>query len=76
MLTQLSPSIGEDGHESTYPWKFVRHYLRQDARKEVDVVQQCWGAEASQNPPSAVYSDVMRDDLGVADLTEKIVSST
>ncbi|KAL2760874.1 hypothetical protein ACRALDRAFT_1045986 [Sodiomyces alcalophilus JCM 7366] len=63
-----------DGHESFYPWKFIKHYLRNDHRSPEDVEVHHWGSDIAVNHPVVSYNDLMAPDneSGIARLTNLI----
>ncbi|ROT42127.1 Trimethyllysine dioxygenase [Sodiomyces alkalinus F11] len=63
-----------DGHESFYPWKFIKHYLRHDHRSPEDVEFHYWGSDIAVNRPAVSYNDLMapENESGIARLTNLI----
>ncbi|KAK1519295.1 trimethyllysine dioxygenase [Colletotrichum abscissum] len=67
--------LGEqDGHESFYPWHFIKHYLQHDHRSPEQVNYHFWGSDVGERRPVVEYDHLMtdKDDSGVAKLTNLI----
>ncbi|KAF3346736.1 hypothetical protein VD0002_g4248 [Verticillium dahliae] len=63
-----------DGHQSFYPWKFIKHYLKNDHRSSEDVEQRLWGADIDIDRPVVSYQELMtpNNESGIARLTNLI----
>lgn len=63
-----------DGHQSFYPWKFLKYYLRNDHRSPENVEFQYWGSDIAFSRPSVTYHDLMapENESGIAKLTNLI----
>ncbi|KAJ3947109.1 uncharacterized protein N0V96_003495 [Colletotrichum fioriniae] len=64
----------QDGHESFYPWHFIKHYLQNDHRSPEQVNYHFWGSDVGERRPVVEYDHLMtdKDDSGVAKLTNLI----
>ncbi|KAG7057703.1 trimethyllysine dioxygenase [Colletotrichum scovillei] len=64
----------QDGHESFYPWHFIKHYLQNDHRNPEQVNYHFWGSDVGERRPVVEYDHLMtdKDDSGVAKLTNLI----
>ncbi|KAL2264292.1 hypothetical protein VTK26DRAFT_7897 [Humicola hyalothermophila] len=64
-----------DGHQSRYPFNFLRRYAEGEPRPGAgDVEHVYWGSEIAQNPPTVAYDAVMQSDAGVAEMTRHIMT--
>ncbi|KAK1538157.1 trimethyllysine dioxygenase [Colletotrichum paranaense] len=74
-VTCSHAQLGEqDGHESFYPWHFIKHYLQHDHRSPEQVNYHFWGSDVGERRPVVEYDHLMtdKDDSGVAKLTNLI----
>ncbi|KAL2875309.1 hypothetical protein SGCOL_009472 [Colletotrichum sp. CLE4] len=64
----------QDGHESFYPWHFIKHYLQNDHQSPEQVNYHFWGSDVGSRRPVVEYNHLMtkNDDSGVAKLTNLI----
>ncbi|WDK12398.1 trimethyllysine dioxygenase [Colletotrichum graminicola] len=64
----------QDGHQSFYPWHFVKHYLQNDHRCPEKVNYQLWGSDIGSRRPVVDYNQLMasEDESGIAKLTNLI----
>ncbi|KAK3297016.1 PhoD-like phosphatase-domain-containing protein [Chaetomium fimeti] len=46
--------VGSDGHKSTYPWEFIRHYMYHNERTD-SLDPSLWGNEVHITPPAVNY---------------------
>jgi trimethyllysine dioxygenase len=61
-----------DGHKSTYPWEFIRHYIYHNERTD-SLDPSLWGNEVHINPPAVNYRSVMGEEpSGLPQLTMKL----
>ncbi|OLN82114.1 Trimethyllysine dioxygenase [Colletotrichum chlorophyti] len=73
--TRLTNKTGEqDGHQSFYPWHFIKHYLQNDHRSPEQVNHHFWGADIADRRPVVHYNHLMspEDESGIAKLTNLI----
>ncbi|KAF6823007.1 trimethyllysine dioxygenase [Colletotrichum musicola] len=70
----ISVKWEQDGHQSFYPWKFLKFYLQNDHRNAEQVNYHFWGADIASKRPVVDYDHVMNssDDSGIAKLTRLV----